>query len=335
MKETNIGYYFLIMASVVIVLAGVKSASVIIVPFLLSLFLAIILSPLYNFFRKKGLFRGLSLGIVIFLLISIFLLVGKLIGSSATEFSANADTYIQKLTLYYEDLKEFGKHFGIDIPVDEISTMINTKQLIGFSTKFIQSLSSIFTNGFIILLSVAFMLLESDNFAHKIKLATNQNTIIHIQKIFQKIKQYMVIKAIISTITGVIVWIALSIVGTDYPFLWGVVAFFLNFVPNIGSIIAAVPAVILTLVQYGMMSALVVAVLYIAINVVIGSIIEPRIMGNGLGLSTLVVFLSLLFWGWLLGMVGMLLSIPLTIMAKIILDSNENTKWIAIMLGNK
>ncbi len=143
----------------------------------------------------------------------------------------------------------------------------------------------------------------------------------------------MVLKAIISLLTGFIIWIALSIVGTEYAFLWAVLAFILNFIPNIGSIIAAVPAVLLTLVQLGVFSSVAVGIIYIAVNIIVGSIIEPKVMGRGLGLSTLVVFLSLLFWGWLLGAVGMLLSIPLTIMVKIALDTNENTKWIAILLG--
>jgi predicted PurR-regulated permease PerM len=123
-------------------------------------------------------------------------------------------------------------------------------------------------------------------------------------------------------------------IGTDYALLWGVLAFLFNFIPNIGSIIAAIPAVLITLVQLGGFSALIVAAFYIVINITIGSILEPKVMGKGLGISTLVVFLSLIFWGWLLGMVGMLLSIPLTIMAKIIFAANENTKWLAVLLGS-
>jgi predicted PurR-regulated permease PerM len=110
-------------------------------------------------------------------------------------------------------------------------------------------------------------------------------------------------------------------------------AFFLNYVPNIGSIIAAVPAVLLALVQLGLGSALLVAAGYLVINIVIGSLLEPRFMGKGLGLSTLVVFLSLVFWGWVLGPVGMLLSVPLTITVKLALDSKQETRWLGVLLG--
>lgn len=334
MKEHKIGYYFIVMASVVIVLAGIKSASVIIIPFLLSLFIAIILSPLYNYFKSKGIADILSVTLVIAIFILFLALVAKLIGNSVHDFSVNIDTYAQKLSQYYQLISKYTASFGIAISTDDIANIINMKQAMKFATSIVQSMGSMFTNGFIIILTVVFMLLESQYFVKKVEFADgHQDTMTYIETIFSKIQNYMVIKALISLLTGFIVWISLFYLGTDYAFLWGVLAFMLNFIPNIGSIIAAIPAVLITLVQLGAMSALLVTLLYTLINVVIGSIVEPKIMGKGLGLSTLIIFLSLLFWGWLLGIVGMLLSIPLTIMAKIIFDTNQNTQWIGVLLG--
>ncbi len=332
MKKVDIGYYFIVMASVVIVLAGIKSASEIVVPFLLALFLSIILSPMYSYFNKKGLPNSLSLTLVIGIFIVLLALVAKLVGSSAQEFSSSIDFYEQQLSAHFYKFESFSESMGIALPIDELAGMINSKQIMLFASGLVQGMGSMFTNGFVILLTVIFMLLESNHFIQKINY-TNENTITHINKIFAQIQEYMVLKALISVFTGFVVWIGLLLVGTDYAFLWAVLAFLLNFIPNIGSIIAAVPAILLTLVQLGSLSALIVTILYAVVNVLIGSVIEPKVMGRGLGLSTLVVFLSLLFWGWLLGMVGMLLSIPLTIMAKIILDTNDNTKWIAVLLG--
>lgn len=334
MKQSNIGYYFVVMASIMIVLAGIKSASEIVVPFLLSLFLSIVLSPLYNFFRKKGIADWISLTLVIVLFIVLLGLVAKLIGSSAQEFSSNIDFYEQQLSVYYKGIAGYGNTLGLTLPVDELSTLINTKQIMSLTSGILQSMGSMFANGFVILFTMIFMLLESSHFTQKVNYASgSKNASIQIEEIFSKIKEYMVLKALISLLTGFIVWVALALIGTNYAFLWAVLAFMLNFIPNIGSIIAAVPPVLLTLVQLGISSALMVTLLYALINVSVGSVVEPKVMGKGLGLSTLVVFLSLLFWGWLLGPVGMLLSIPLTIMAKIILDANEKTKWIAILLG--
>ena len=129
----------------------------------------------------------------------------------------------------------------------------------------------------------------------------------------------------------VTIWLA--ILRVDYPVLWGLLAFMFNYVPNIGSIIAAVPAILLAFIQLGTTTAIMAALGYIAFNVIIGNVIEPRFMGRGLGLSTLVVFLSLIFWGWVLGPVGMVLSIPLTMTMKIGLSSREETMWISTLLG--
>ena len=128
--------------------------------------------------------------------------------------------------------------------------------------------------------------------------------------------------------------VLLALIGVDYPVLWGALAFLLNFIPNIGSIIAAVPPVLLALIQLGVAQAALVAGGFLVINMAIGNFLEPRYMGQGLGLSTLVVFLSLVFWGWVLGPVGMLLSVPLTIAVKIALEVRPDTRWMAIMLGS-
>ncbi len=333
-QETTIGYYFVVMASIIVVMAGIKSASEIIIPFLFSLFLAIILLPSYEFFIKKGLPNGISLSLVVGIFVLLISLVAKLIGSSIQDFNSNIDIYAEQLSIYYYSFSAFMLKIGIEISVEDLKNIINSKTIMSFATKIMQSMGSLFTNGFVVLLTVVFMLLESKHFSSKIELiGKDSDTVSHIQMITSQIKEYMVIKAIISMLTGFIVWIALYFVGTDYAFLWAVIAFLFNFIPNIGSIIAAVPAVLLTLVQLGPVSALVVTIIYAVVNIIIGSIVEPKVMGKGLGLSTLVVFLSLLFWGWLLGIIGMLLSIPLTIMIKIILNDNENTRWLSILLG--
>jgi len=334
MQENRVGYLFIVMASIVIVLAGIKSASDIVVPFLLSLFIAIILSPSYNYIKSKKVPEGIALLLVIGLFLVFLALVGKLIGTSVADFSANTDVYASKLTSHYTDIANYALSIGVTLPIDDFSNVFNSKRIMTFGTTILQGMGSMFTNGFVIILTVVFMLLESGHFVNKIDFADgNKDTILHIKEISTKIKHYMVLKALISLLTGFIVWIALVLVGTDYAFLWAVLAFMFNFIPNIGSIIAAVPAVLITLVQLGSVSAAIVTLVYVSVNVIIGSIIEPKVMGKGLGLSTLIVFLSLLFWGWLLGMVGMLLSIPLTIMAKIAFDAHENTKWLAVLLG--
>ena len=145
--------------------------------------------------------------------------------------------------------------------------------------------------------------------------------------------KYLTIKTITSILTGTIIYISLSIIDLDHAIMWALIAFFLNYIPSIGSIIASIPAIIIALIQYNIYYAVLVAGIYMVVNITLGSIIEPKYLGKELGLSTLVIFLSLLFWGWLLGPVGMLLSVPLTMILKIRLESYDDTKWIAVLLG--
>ena len=145
--------------------------------------------------------------------------------------------------------------------------------------------------------------------------------------------KYLSIKTLVSIVTGLLIYVSLAIMGLDQAIMWGLIAFFLNYIPNIGSIIASIPAILIALIQFNFFYAFLVALIYIFINIIMGSIIEPKYLGKELGLSTLIIFLSLIFWGWLLGPVGMLLSVPLTMVMKIALESSNDTKWIAILLS--
>ena len=184
-------------------------------------------------------------------------------------------------------------------------------------------------------MTVVFILLEASSLPHKIHAALDRPgaSLAGFERFVENVQRYMAIKSVVSLMTGVIIATGLWLIGVDYPLLWGVLAFLLNYVPNIGSIIAAVPAVLLAFVQLGALAALLSTMLYVAVNMLIGNMVEPRFMGRGLGLSTLVVFLSLVFWGWVLGPVGMLLSVPLTITVKIALESSSESHWLAVLLG--
>lgn len=146
--------------------------------------------------------------------------------------------------------------------------------------------------------------------------------------------RYLVIKTLISVATGLAVWALLAVTGIRFAFLWGMLAFALNYIPNIGSFIAAIPPIIQAFLFNGFSEGLILAGGYILINLIFGSIIDPKILGRGLGLSTLVVFMSLIFWGWLMGPVGMLLSVPLTIVLKIALEPTAAGHKIAVLLGD-
>ncbi len=327
------GNVIVVIAATIIILGALKMAAVIVVPILLAAFIATVIAPLYSWLIHKKVPTIFALLAVVGGLVIVFSLLGVIVGSSVQSFSANMPLYEEKLQSQVGTLTEMLTKYGLIN--GDLTSMLNPARLMQYSATVLKGAGSVLTNSFMIFLIIIFILLESTQFAKKLDTADGEReTMKHINEVLTKIKRYMALKAVISLVTGVIVTVVMMMIGLDYAVLWGLVAFLFNFIPNIGSIIAAIPAVLLALVQLGSFGAIEVGIVYLTINIIIGSIIEPRIMGQGLGISTLVVFLSLIFWGWLFGPIGMLLSIPLTIMIKIILYTNEKTRWLAILMGN-
>lgn len=322
------------LAAVVIIIAGLISAKAIVIPILLAIFITILTSPLLIWLQDKGLNSALALIGVLILLIIIMSLLGWLISTSLNDFASNLPLYEEKLRATLGSVLIFAHDKGFEFSEAPIREMINPAKIALFASDIVKGFGAALTNGFMILLLVVFMLLEASVLPKKLR-AIHADASSRGTEFLSNVKQYMMIKNVFSLITGLVVYVSLLFIGLDYALLWGVLAFMLNFVPNIGSILAAVPAVLLALIQLGFIGALEVAIVFLVVNVILGSMLEPKYMGQGLGLSTLVVFVSLIFWGWVFGPVGMLLSIPLTIMVKLALQVNPKTKWIAVLLDSE
>lgn len=325
----------LTMAAFVVVVAGVREARELLVPFLLSGFIAIIAAPPLFFLRHRKIPTPLALVLVIGLVVIALLMMGALVGSSIDDFSAQLPVYQERLNTQTTALLSWLKDIGITIPKQTAAKLMDPAKAMQMAAAGLSSLGGLLTNTFLILLTVIFILLEAASFPAKLGaiLQDPDSGLPRFRGFLDNINSYMAIKTATSALTGILVALWLWVVGVDYPVLWGLLAFLLNFVPNIGSIIASIPALLLALIQLGFAGAMWSLLGYVLINVIVGNLIEPRFMGRGLGLSTLVVFISLVFWGWILGPVGMFLSVPLTMMIKISLDSSDETRWIAILLG--
>ena len=323
------------LACSIIIIAGMRAAQSIIEPFFLSVFIAVICSTPLLFLKRKGVSTGISVVIILVGIVVIAFILIVLIGTSLQDFSDALPTYQARLQDQTAGIFNWLRTRGIDIDHQKLLGYINPGAVMEVFANALSSFQTVLADAFMIILTVIFILLEVSGFPDKLRIALGDKKPPSegLDKITSGIKRYIAIKTFTSLATGIFVAVSLVIIGVDYPALWGLIAFLLNYVPNIGSIIAAVPAVLLSFIQFGMGRTLFVIGVYIFINIIIGSIIEPRVMGRGLGLSTLVVFLSLVFWGWVLGPVGMLLSVPLTMIVKISLEESEDTRWIAVLLG--
>ena len=324
-----------VVAAFVVVVAGMRASVSILVPFLLAAFIAIIGSPPLFWLKQKGVPSGLSLLIVILGIVCIGLMVGWMLGSSLKAFTEDLPAYDAKLQHQIAAFTAWLGSKGVDTSGLELNEIFNPGSVMRFAGSLLSGLRKMLTDSFLILMTVIFMLAEASSLPAKLMaiMGGKKKAMRNFDRFIDTVKDYMAIKTLVSLGTGVVVAVWVAVMGVSYPILWGFLAFLLNFIPNIGSIIAALPAVVLAFIQLGPIKALIVAAGYFVINVVMGSVIEPRFMGKSLGLSTLVVFFSLIFWGWVLGPVGMLLSVPLTITAKIALDTREDARWLSLLLG--
>jgi len=285
--------------------------------------------------QKKGVPAWLSLICVVIVVCLLQLLLMTIVTTSVSDFSKDLPSYQERINALTGDVFSLFAKWGLDIPQDSLKANFDPSAIFKLAVSALGNLGAVLSNSFLIILTVIFMLFEGTSLPAKLHRAFGADSrhMEHIERFLNTVKQYMTIKTVISLATGLMIYLWLLILGVDYPLLWALLAFLFNFVPNIGSIIAAVPTVLLALIQLGPLSALLVAGGYMAANMIMGNIIEPRFMGKGLGLSTLVVFLSLVFWGWVFGPVGMLLSVPLTMLLKIAFESSQETEWISILMG--
>lgn len=326
-----------VLAAFIIVVAGLRAAESLLTTFLLSCFFAIICAPPFLFLKRKGCPSWISMTLVVALICAIQILLLSIITSSVDDFSDDLPEYQARINVLTNDVFSLASGWGIDIPIDRLKENFNPAVIFQVAVGALGNIGTVLSNSFLIILTVIFMLFEGASMSGKLRHAFGDDSqhMAHIRRFSNTVKQYMTIKTAVSFVTATVICIWLMILGVDNPLLWALIAFLLNFIPNIGSIIAAVPTVLFALIQLGPLHAALTALGYVVANMVMGNMVEPRFLGRGLGLSTLVVFLSLVFWGWVLGPIGMLLSVPLTILLKIALESSEDTKWVAILMDSE
>jgi len=322
-------------AALVIIIGGLKAAAPLIVPFLLAVVLATILIPPLHWLTARRLPLPVALIVLLLGLMLIWVPLAALIGASFDSFYVALPAYQEKIQAMVAAAAVWLGEHGIEAGRAAVEDVVKPAAALSFVRQIGGGLGTALANFFLILLTILFILFEASGFPAKVRdaLGERSDVVDSFREFSDRLQEYLRIKTLVSLMTGATIAAWMWLVGLDFAMLWGVLAFLLNYVPNIGSIIAAVPAVLLALVALDWTGVLLVIAGFLVANMVFGNIVEPRMMGKGLGLSTLVVFLSLVFWGWILGPVGMLLSGPLTMAVKIALETDPRTRWFAVLLG--
>ncbi len=325
----------IVAAAIAVTVVVLQSAASIVAPVLLAAFIAVILTPPLRWLRRKRVPQWISLPLIVILLLEAGSILGLVFTGQLEGFRESLPGYRERLTLLRDQFGLWLEETGVEMAREAVKDIIDPNVAVDLVRVVLSNMRSTFGTGLLVLLSTVFMLLEAPGLQTKLRKAFHlqEEAELRLQRLFSSINHYMVIKSIASLATALCIWGWLWMLAIDYAALWAILAFLLNFIPFIGGLLMAVPALLLALVQADLQVTLIVALGYLIVNTVIGSILEPRIMGRGLGISTLVVFLSLLFWGWVLGTVGVFLSVPLTMVLLIALDSRPQTRPFAILLG--
>lgn len=325
----------IVLAALCIILASVKVSSSIVMPFLLALFLSIVFSPIVKIGKEK---YKLPIPITVILIISIIVLglvgLGTMVSNSITEFTNYLPQYQTSFNSKIVYIQQFLAKFNIEVSRSTLSE-ISPNTLFSYVGTFLQSFAGVMSKAFLILLIVFFMLLEAPYIKDKLTVIMGEKGSDNVGQVLKSISTYLGVKTFTSFLTGAFSYVLLIWMDVQFALLWSLIIFLLNYIPTIGSIIAAGLVIIQTLLLNEMNVIIIVAVGLTLINAIIGSMMEPKMLGDKVGIPPVVVFLSLLFWNWILGPVGMLLSIPLTIALKVALEHNEETKPYALFLTQK
>ena len=320
--------WLFVCAALVIIFSGLMAAKSIIIPLLLAAFFSVLFAPAQAWLIKLGLPTTVSVLVTLAIVIVVFSGLVDILTRSMTSFIADLPSLTDSFQQQIEPILNL-------LPASDVSSKINSllqpATALGFLKTSLSGLLGVMNNLLLVIFLILFMLLESSHMHEKLARLGSSDAVQGFSEFSKKINSYMIYKGVFSAITGILVSLGLWVFSVDYAILWGFLAFLLNFIPTVGSIIAAIPPLLLSLVSGGYIDAGLVAILFLCVNIIIGNFIEPKYMGHGMGLSPLTVFLSLIFWGWVFGIVGMFLSVPLTMVIKIALDSAGHKKIASLL----
>lgn len=315
-------------AALVVVVAGLKAAASVFVPVLLGFFLAVPALPVLAWLRRRGVPGWLAIPLILLGLALLVFGFGAFVATSLDRITELAPAYQARLEELAQPLIERARQEGL-----EVDKLFNVDRLFGLFSGLVGGLATLLSEGVLVLLITVFILVEALGFPRKLGAAVASERVhARLGRAYREIQHYLLLKTVVSAATGLFVGVWLWIQGVDLPLFWGVTAGLLNYIPNLGAFISAIPPVLLALVQIGPWGAVGAAAAYLTAHFIIGNLVEPQLMGHQLGLSPLTVLLSLLFWGFVWGIVGALLAVPLTMVIKIVLENSPRLAWLGKLM---
>ena len=307
------------LAAACIVVASMKFAASLLVPVLLAAFFAMALLPVAERIQRAG--APAVVATILSFALGAILVLGlvALVATSMNGVEEALPRYEKAIEDGIDDATEWLTGKGVKLPEGEDGVGAKPEAILDLASRVVSSVGAALSDTIVVLLVMLFMMFERAALTGEVR---SGNAPSKLQLVSKSVTDYLSVKTFISLLTGLFFGIACALIGVDFPVLWGLLAFLLNYIPNIGSVLAAVPPILIALVHPGPEAALLVLVANLLINGILGNVIEPKLMGQKVGLSALTIFLGLVFWSWVFGPVGTVLSVPLTIAAKLLFQSD-------------
>ncbi|HTP06864.1 MAG TPA: AI-2E family transporter [Anaerolineae bacterium] len=326
----------ILIATIVIILAGMAWLSPVLTPLMLGVFFSALAAPMYQWLVRRKAPRWLALVILIAVLGAGLLGLALLLGTATRHFAAGLQTYRNNLALHLQELQGILSNINFTALADSLRPAQQAAQATDWVMQFLSAVISVVSDAVFALLVVAFLLLEGPHFEARFRAGLGEQHPLRLRmNLFgDNMLRYFLARTKLNLLTGLGVGIMYWVLGVEYAALWAVLAFVFSYVPYLGLTLASVPPVVLAFAQYGLGTAVIAGLGVLVINLSIENLIEPAVVGRGLHLSPLFVFVSFFFWGWILGPAGVFLSMPITVILVLILDSYDQTRWLANVVSN-
>src|SRR5215203_4490802 len=333
LRQPSILRVMLALAATVVVLVGMRLAAPILNPILFALVLSLLFNPIYAWLRRHRIPTPLALVIMLVGLTILFVGIFLIMGVSIARFSADIGSYAGKLNVQVSNVQDLAKTLGL--ANGDIRDVVKPGALAGAIGTLLSGVADFLSNLFLILIIVLFFLAEGPAMMNRLHASAGRDRpqVARLTVFGRNVVRQLGLRAIVNLVTGAGVTVLLLVLGVDFPLMWGILAFFLSFIPWIGLPLAVAPAVVLALAEHGIERALLVIVGVIVINILAENALSPMLMGRGLSLSPTILFLGFIFWAWLLGGPGAFLAAPLTIFLVLMLETFPETRWIASVMG--
>ena len=333
LRQPSLSRVMLLLAATVVVFVGMRLAAPILDPILFAVVLALLFSPIYGWLIRHRIPTPLALVIMLVGLSVLFLGLFLLLGVSIARFSGEIGSYTSKLSGQLDEIQNLTKSLGVTTA--DLHKVLSPSALTGAIGTILSGVADFLSDLFLILVIVLFLLAEGPAMMNRLRASTGPEhpQVARLAVFGRNVVRQLGLRAIVNLVTAAGVVVLLLVLRVDFPLMWGILAFFLSFIPWIGLPLAVAPAVVLALAEHGLTSAVLVIVGVIVINVLAENALSPMLMGRGLSISPTILFIGFIFWAWLLGGPGAFLAAPLTIFLVLMLDTFPETRWLAAVMG--